>query len=157
MRSIIGFFMGMLMVSIMFTFSQCTHKAIPSASKPVLSDKPVAKSTVKSSATSKGENFDKFYERFHKDSVFQLNRVKFPLQGKQVNAAGTNSWKKDNWTMIKAKASEINTSEYNVKTSKTDNTYFEGIYCKNCGFSFEMKFQLINHKWYLVYLVDNDL
>jgi hypothetical protein len=136
-----------------FIFFGCTHKSMPVQSKSAEKAKP-ANNSLKSS---KEENFDKFYERFHKDSLFQINRVKFPLQGKQVNADGTNSWKREKWTMIKAKASEINTSEYNVKTTKTDNTYFEGIYCKNCGFSFEMKFQLIDHKWYLVYLLDNDL
>lgn len=27
------------------------------------------------------ENFDSFYDKFHKDSLFQISRLKFPLKG----------------------------------------------------------------------------
>lgn len=134
----------------------CNKKVTPTArkSKPEISEK--SKPEIKSPSVNKAENFDAFYQRFHKDSLFQISRVQFPLKGQQISMKGTKTWKKDSWLMIKAKANEVDRSQFNVKTVKKDDSYFEGIYCKNCVFSFEMEYRLINGKWYLVYLQEKD-
>jgi len=140
----------------MFVFSQCTHKTTPVKSKVPEKVNAVKKSGVISLSLKNAENFDNFYQRFHKDSLFQISRVKFPLKGQQVRMTGASNWKKENWLMIKAKAGEIDRTLYNVKTLKKDDSYFEGIYCKNCVFTFEMEYKLINGKWFLVYLKEKD-
>ena len=144
-----------ILVSVLFVlalfFMQCHRKALPT--------KAPAKPTTESGSSNKlkrGEDFDSFYQKFHNDSVFQISRVQFPLKGQQIYLKGTRSWKKEKWIMIKAKATEVDRSVYDIKTLKKDDYYFEGIYCKNCVFSFEMEFRLINGKWYLVYLQEKD-
>ncbi len=134
---------------------QCNRKSNPVTNKNV---KPIVKSESSGTAsTKKAENFDNFYVRFHKDSLFQVSRVQFPLKGKKENLKGSSSWTKEKWMMIKATSNEVDRNEFNVKTVKNADSYFEGIYCKNCGFSFEMEYRLINGKWYLVYLQEKDL
>jgi hypothetical protein len=132
---------------------QCHRKTIPSAGKPV---KPAEKPAVKSPSPTRYENFEAFYQRFLTDSLFQISRVNFPLKGQQIHIRGASAWKKEKWMMIKAKASEVDKTLYNIKTVRKDNSYFEGIYCKNCGFSFETEYRLINGKWFLVYLQERD-
>lgn len=144
---------NLLMVLLIFT--QCNRKSNPVKGKPSSQNK-ITKKEVTTPAAKKTENFDVFYKKFHTDSLFQLSRVQFPLKGQQIHLKGTNSWKKDNWMMIKATAAEIDRAEYNVKTVRKVDSYFEGIYCKNCGFSFEMEYRLINGKWYLIYLQERD-
>lgn len=133
---------------------QCNRKANPVAEKPV---KQATKPAVTTVSSKKTENFDNFYKRFHTDSLFQISRVQFPLRGQRINLKGTSSWKKEKWLMIKGTASEVDRNEFNVKTTRKPDSYFEGIYCKNCGFSFEMEYKLVNGKWYLVYLKEKDL
>lgn len=146
---------GLLVFLTMF-FIQCNKKAvvINSKAKQQIASEKSNKVAVKNY---RGENFDKFYTKFHKDSLFQLSRVKFPLKGSQVNAHGTTNWSKEKWLMIKAKASEVDKKLYNVKTSFKGDSYFEGVYCKDCPFTFEMEYKLVNGKWFLVYLQENDL
>ena len=133
---------------------QCNRKAHPVENRPEI--KPANQRNSNNKTAVKTENFDNFYQRFHSDSVFQISRVQFPLKGQKIEMEGTTSWKKEKWQMIKAWASEIDRKTYNVKTSKKEDSYFEGIYCKNCIFSFEMEYRLINGKWYLVYLMERD-
>lgn len=52
-------------------------------------------------------DFDKFYYRFHADSVFQINSVQFPLQGIPANAGelevdeAAYRWEKEKWVFHK--------------------------------------------------------
>lgn len=140
---------GLFLVALFFW--QCHRKVTPAK----VHAKPKTESE-SSNNLKRGEDFESFYNKFLKDSAFQISRVQFPLKGQQSHLKGTNAWKKEKWIMIKAKASEVDRSVYNVKTVKKDDYYFEGIYCKNCVFSFEMEYRLINGKWYLVSLVEKD-
>jgi hypothetical protein len=139
---------GLFIVAVLFW--QCHRKAVPEKSKAK------APSESKASKPLKSEDFETFYQKFHSDSLFQISRVQFPLKGQQIHLKGTSSWKKEKWLMIKAKASEVDRSVYNIKTLKKDDYYFEGIYCKNCIFTFEMEFRLLNGKWFLTYLNEKD-
>jgi hypothetical protein len=40
------------------------------------------------------EDFDKFYDKFHKDSIFQMSRIIFPLDGIKVEYDGEKKWSK---------------------------------------------------------------
>lgn len=132
-------------------FWQCHRKATPVKAPAKPQTERESSNKLKSA-----EDFESFYNKFLKDSAFQISRVQFPLKGQQIHLRGTYAWKKEKWVMIKAKASEVDRSVYNVKTVKRGDYYFEGIYCKNCVFSFEMEYRLINGKWYLVSLAEKD-
>lgn len=144
-----------VLVCLVVMFSQCNRKAAPPVDNHP-KNKNVNKKEVASPSGKKTEKFELFYDKFHNDSLFQLSRVQFPLKGQQIHLKKSGSWKKENWLMIKARASEIDRNQYNVKILRKDNSYFEGIYCKNCAFSFEMEYELINGKWFLVYLQEKD-
>lgn len=53
------------------------------------------------------EDFDSFYLKFHKDTLFQISRIIFPLEGYNLdseNALDTNSnfrWNRNEWTYHK--------------------------------------------------------
>ena len=48
------------------------------------------------------EDFDRFYDKFHKDSIFQISRIKFPLDGAKFDSGEEMKWSINNWTMLKA-------------------------------------------------------
>jgi hypothetical protein len=137
-------------------FSQCNRKASPTVENKPINKSVTKKEIVTKPSGKKTEKFESFYDKFHSDSLYQISRVQFPLKGQQIHLKKSSSWKKENWLMIKARAGEIDRNEYNVKILRKDDSYFEGIYCKNCAFSFEMEYKLINGKWYLVYLQEKD-
>jgi hypothetical protein len=117
------------------------------------------KEHTKSSASDKnsGEDFDKFYERFHKDSVFQVSRLKFPLGGMSIKGGEKILWTKDNMPLLKTKIYDVDTTQYKVTFRKTEKTFTQKVWIENSEFSSEFKFELINKKWYLVYVLDQDL
>lgn len=104
------------------------------------------------------EEFNDFYEKFHQDFNFQLERIKFPLPG--INSEemtvldSVYYWQKENWK-FHSKV-EIDTTIYHFKTTKSDSVVTEEISSKTSGFVFRRKFELINGKWYLTYLVNFD-
>lgn len=106
---------------------------------------------------SKVEDFDKFYDRFHKDVNFQMSRIKFPLEGEYVDGAQTEKWDKNNWIMMKEKIYDIDRSQFKVQYKKTEDSFFQKVWLENAGFSAEYRFELIGKKWYLVYAVDRNL
>jgi hypothetical protein len=104
-----------------------------------------------------GENFDKFYDKFHKDSSFQVSRTKFPLGGISVEGYKKTKWTRDNLPLMKVKVYDIDTTQYKVSFKKTEKTFTQKVWIENSGFSFECKFELIDNKWYLVYVLDENL
>ncbi|MEO1438629.1 MAG: hypothetical protein AAFV80_24020, partial [Bacteroidota bacterium] len=49
------------------------------------------------------DDFKAFYKQFHEDSIFQLARISFPLEGvpNYIDSSYTGNfyWKKENWRM----------------------------------------------------------
>lgn len=144
-----------VLVCLVIVFSQCNRKVATTVDSKSKNTAATKKGVVKFSGK-KTEKFELFYDKFHNDSLFQISRVQFPLKGQQIHLKRSISWKKENWLMIKARASEIDRSQYNVKIVRKNDSYFEGIYCKSCAFSFEMEYKLVDGKWYLVYLQEKD-
>jgi hypothetical protein len=104
-----------------------------------------------------GENFDKFYDKFHKDSLFQMSRVKFPLGGMSLDGFTITQWTKDNLPLMKSKIYDVDTTEYKVTFNKTEKTFTEKVWIQNSGFSWECRFELIDKRWYLVYVLASNL
>lgn len=100
------------------------------------------------------ENFDDFFDLFHKDSLFQMLRIKFPLEGSLIDENGEKKWTRKNWCTLKTKISDIDTTEYKIFINKTDSTYIEKFWIEDSGFFSEYRFKLIKNKWYLVYAKD---
>jgi hypothetical protein len=104
-----------------------------------------------------GESFDKFYNKFHKDSLFQISRTKFPLGGFYFEGSTKTKWTRNNLPLMKVKIYDIDTTKYKVSFKKTATTFTQKVWIDDSGFSSECKFELIDHKWYLVYVADQNL
>ena len=104
-----------------------------------------------------GENFDKFYNKFHNDSLFQLSRIKFPLGGMYIEGFNKKTWTRDNLPLMKTKIYDVDTTQYKVTFKKTDKTFTQKVWIENSGFSSESRFELIDRKWYLVFVLDQNL
>jgi hypothetical protein len=104
-----------------------------------------------------GEDFDSFYVRFHTDSLFQIERVKFPLEGAIYDNDKEKKWSKKDWQQIKYTVYEVDTGQFKVEFNKTDSLVSERIYIPNSGFDFQCRYRLIKGKWFLVYCLDQNL
>jgi hypothetical protein len=103
------------------------------------------------------EDFDKFYNRFHKDTLFQVSRIKFPLGGMFVDGFKETQWTKKNLPTMKSKIYDIDTMQYKISFKKTEKTFTQKVWVEDSGFSTEFRFEVINNKWYLVYILDQNL
>lgn len=105
-----------------------------------------------------GEDFSNFYQRFLTDSAFQMKRVQFPLSGKLITAEiqdSTYQWTPDTWVMLQE--FDLDPVFYERNLQVTDTLATDEIYTPNAGFYFKMVFEPAKRKWYLVYLVDQNL
>jgi len=103
------------------------------------------------------EDFEAFYDKFHSDSIFQMSRIKFPLKGFMVDGLEQENWKKKNWSTLKTKVYDIDTTMYMTDYIKTYKSFIEKVWIKDSGFFVEYRFKVIRRKWYLVYAVDQNL
>jgi hypothetical protein len=103
------------------------------------------------------ENFDAFYQRFHTDSAFQYTRLKFPLQGKRVDADGDHQWTPKSWTPLTKPVFDADTTVFKVEYEQTRNTFTQKSWIDSSGFSVEYRFELLKRKWYLVYAMEVNL
>jgi hypothetical protein len=105
---------------------------------------------------SKLEDFDKFYDRFHSDSAFQLSRVKFPLKGGYHTVDNSSKWTPANWHIMTTRVYDVDKNKYKATYSKTENTFTQKVWIDSAGFYTECRFELIDGKWFLVYMNDEN-
>ena len=105
----------------------------------------------------KAENFDAFYNRFHEDMDFQMTRVRFPLEGLNVEGEKTTKWSKENYVFMKVRVQDIDNKLYHIDTEKTPESFIQKVSLPNSGFYSEYRFKLIDNRWYLVYVMDQNL
>ncbi len=103
------------------------------------------------------ENFDSFYDKFHKDVEFQMQRIVFPLAGKSVDANGEREWTNENWIPMKVKIYDVDTSKYKISYKETENTFVQKFWLPGTGFSAEYRFEKRAGMWFLVYASDTNL
>lgn len=110
-----------------------------------------------SNSNSKSEDFDRFYKQFHTDSVFQMTRITFPLEGLPSFADESQFtselfyWEESDWDIHKL----INYDEFpqlSQKIVKENSLVKESVNMGN-GFALERHFSLIDDKWFLVYYI----
>lgn len=98
------------------------------------------------------ENFEAFYEVFHKDTLFQFQRVEFPLGG--LNAEGQpTTWTEENWKW--QKPIDLPADQYKIIHQGTDEFVKERILIQNTflmerNFSYDTK----TKKWLLTYYAE---
>ncbi|HFA48666.1 MAG TPA: hypothetical protein ENJ95_06545 [Bacteroidetes bacterium] len=102
------------------------------------------------------EGFPAFYQRFHSDSLYQINHIIFPLQGIPNNADrsaltdDTFRWKKEDWQMMHP--IDFQMSEYQrILTPLTDQMVVEHIVHKNGQYGMLRRFAIIGDDWHLIY------
>lgn len=122
------------------------------------------------------ENFDTFMKKFYSDSIFQLNRIVFPLENDRkieieyaealkdsnnISITKNNNYtryNKSNWMMLTTNQSFGNDSivivdgiKYIRRFHKTEKYVEESILYADPEYIFmNVKYKLINGKWYLV-------
>ncbi|PBJ14292.1 DUF4348 domain-containing protein [Flavobacterium sp. ACN6] len=74
-------------------FLSCKKHEIEKESVPNL---PVKKSE-KKEVIETAESFEDFNKKFHSDSIFQVSRVDFPIEGKHVSGFEQYNWNRKNW------------------------------------------------------------
>jgi len=111
------------------------------------------------SAPQTDENLDEFpafYERFHSDSAFQMERITFPLEGlpKQADSATLISrsfrWTKEDWTIQKPIDTENGEFEREF-LPLSDDMIIEKLTHKKWGLSITRRFARLDDGWHLIY------
>jgi hypothetical protein len=102
------------------------------------------------------DDFPAFYERFHSDPDFQLERITFPLQGlpKQADAetlaSGTFRWTRDNWTIQQPIDTE-NSEFIREFLPLSDDMIIEKLTHKKWGLAITRRFARLDDGWHLIY------
>lgn len=104
------------------------------------------------------EPFNSFSTRFHSDSLFQIKRVKFPVEGYLVDPEGKESpWNKSTWMMHRMPIQQIDTSEFKVIITEQPGVRIEEIFIEGSGFRTRRVFKQIKGKWYLTSYIDEQM
>ncbi len=104
------------------------------------------------------EDFDEFFLKFHSDSMFQMNRIIFPLEGFRSEGEEIDSafyWNKEDWVLHEN--THIDTTIFTEEKVVSETEIIHKVYIKDSGFYIERVFNLINCKWYLVYYEERSL
>jgi len=104
--------------------------------------------------TEKDNSFEEFYDNFHKDSLYQIEHIQFPLQGVSSNPTDHHSafrWEREDWRMHK----RFNEAESGFRSEFTqlgDDFIIERIVHNQGLYAMERRFsKLGGDEWYLIY------
>jgi len=95
------------------------------------------------------ESFVEFYDRFHTDSLFQLNHIVFPLQGKVDTIGSQLKWSKNEWKLHKP--FETFEGSYNRDYSVLNGIVIEHVQDIYGYFNMERRFTIMADEWNLIY------
>ena len=98
-----------------------------------------------------------FYDRFHSDSSFQDERIRYPLDVKTLERDRKKEWTREDLPMLKTRVFDVDTSKYEVQYTRTDTSFYQKVWLEDSGFSTESRFKLIGNRWFLVYYMDHNL
>lgn len=100
-------------------------------------------------------DFDTFYSNFIADSVFQIDHIKFPLEGGISYCDSMQILTKLNWRFLNDALVKKEISSDSIKISSfPDHVDIEKLR-PEIGVLIELKFRKIEGAWYLVYLFIN--
>lgn len=99
------------------------------------------------------DDFAAFYEKFHQDSLYQINHISFPLEGLPPNALREDPsfrWHADDWQMhrpFNSRNAGFNTEQVRLG----EDLVVEKIISSNGKFGMMRRFARLNGEWYLIY------
>lgn len=100
--------------------------------------------------------FAEFYQRFHTDSVFQMEHITFPLEGLPHQADGETiaaknyKWQADGWRMMRPVDWQM--SEYQREiVPLSSSLVMERIANPKSGIGMVRRFAIIGGEWHLIY------
>ncbi len=103
-----------------------------------------------------GEDFDRFYTKFHEDGDFQMERIDFPLKGTTtyLSEGGSKStfWYKDDWNMHSLMS---DTMDLNQNFISADSIMVDVIF-DDKAVGLTRYFTLRDGKWYLTYYSEHN-
>jgi hypothetical protein len=105
-------------------------------------------------ADSLPDDFHTFYDRFHTDSIYQMNHIIFPLsgvvqQGDSVLTLITKQWLADEWKLHKPFDNHGGTFE---RTFTNSNSIISETITGNGGmFTVEKRYSKLAGEWHLIY------
>ena len=99
-------------------------------------------------------SFLSFYEKFHRDSFYQMEHIIFPLEGLPQDSDSTFQtnnyyWSKEDWIIhgpFDDKGGTFQRSFLNI-----DNIILEKIFNNNRNFEMERRFAELQGEWHLIY------
>lgn len=101
------------------------------------------------------EGFVPFYERFHRDMVFQKEHIAFPLDGIPAgeDLPGDFAWTADNW--IDHKRFDSSNDEFEQRfTVLSEDFVVETITKKGTNITMQRRFARLAEGWHLIYYVE---
>ncbi len=151
MKHLLSFLFGVLLTSVFFTFYLKNRLA---GTTP---DVVTERETIPGDAASPGlpDGFRKFYENFHRDSIFQLNHIHFPLEGipeKETEDTdfGNFYWKKENWNLHRP-FNAMDGSFIREFHPVGENIVIENILHTEANYGMQRRFSKDGDDWYLIY------
>ncbi len=115
-----------------------------------------APSTTNTSAQTSGDDFEAFYQKFHEDSLFQIDHIVFPLDGLPNNvqdstlSLGKFQWQKEDWIMHKA--FDPNDESFIREIDHMSNSLVvESIRMSTGEYGMERRFAKLSNKWFLIH------
>ncbi|MBL7840742.1 MAG: DUF4348 domain-containing protein [Cyclobacteriaceae bacterium] len=109
--------------------------------------------TIEAANQTNREKFDDFIYKFISDSLYQLDRVKFPLRSIRADSEEHGTIKKKDWQIVRLFGNDEYKAQlydnFNGELRDTDERLFcwEGI---ENGISVQYKFKRIEGRWYLI-------
>ncbi len=110
------------------------------------------------------EDFLKFYHQFHRDSIFQMNHILFPLHGiptftkKGVFENEDYRWNKNDWQLHLPIDEDSDFSKFWLRSNNLKmedgsevSLLIESILNEGASYGIQRRFMKIDDKWYLVY------
>lgn len=101
------------------------------------------------------EEFNTFFQRFHEDSLYQIEHITFPLQGLPSGADSTARadnnfvWEKETWRMHRHMPPNSGyTREYEILTPTLINEYTAD---SDKSYGLVRRFAKLDNDWYLIY------
>ncbi len=102
------------------------------------------------------ERFTAFYQRFHRDSLYQINHIIFPLEGlpddadSATIASGRFRWQKEDWQM--QRPFDFDMSDFGREFKQPGPGLVEEIiYHKKLPYVLIRRFSWLGDDWYLIY------
>lgn len=102
------------------------------------------------------EGFADFYQRFHSDSIYQMQHIVFPLEGLPDNAdsltlASQNfHWQAEDWRMQRQFDFEMSEFKRDI-IPLNENMVLERIIHKSGELGMVRRFALVGNEWHLIY------